>query len=213
MPKPPAAYVVARSYKYYDRQSFLSDLNKIPWYEIILSDDVNEKLLHFNEAFFRVLDNHAPIKEIKIKHRRCLFINEEINEKMAKRDQAHKIAPETGALVDWKYYRDCRNDVKTVLREAEKEYVQNEIKKNQSSSERWKVIRNCIPTREMSRPAYSRDMKELATEFNEFFTEVGVRAAEQAKRLASVNGLLTHIRSSLSVLYPQEDEFQFRAAT
>ena len=31
-------------------------------------------------------------------HRRCLFINEEIKEKMAKRDQAHKIARETGAL-------------------------------------------------------------------------------------------------------------------
>ena len=28
-PKPSAAYVVARSYKYYDPQSFLSDLNKI----------------------------------------------------------------------------------------------------------------------------------------------------------------------------------------
>ena len=135
MPKPPAAYFVARSYKYYDPQSFLGDLNKIPRYENILSDDVSEKLLHFNKAFFRVLDNHAPIKKIKIKHRRCPFINEEIKEKMAKRDQAHKIARETGALVDWQYYRDCRNDVKRVLREAEKEYVQNEVKKNQSSSE------------------------------------------------------------------------------
>ena len=191
----------------------MSDLNKIPWYEIILSDDVNEKLLHFNEAFFQVLENHAPIKEIKIKHRRCPFINEEIKEKMAKRDQAHKIARETGALVDWQYYRDCRNDVKTVLREAEKEYVQNEIKKNQSSSERWKVIRNCIPTRERSRPAYSRDMKELATEFNEFFTEVGVRAAEQAKRLASVNGLPTSHQEIPVSFIPEEDEFQFRAAT
>ena len=37
MPKPPAARVVARSYKYYDPQSFLSDLNKIPWYENILT--------------------------------------------------------------------------------------------------------------------------------------------------------------------------------
>ena len=65
MPKPPAAYVVARSYKNYDPQSFLSDFSKIPWYENILSDDVNEKLLHFNKAFFRVLDNHVPIKKIK----------------------------------------------------------------------------------------------------------------------------------------------------
>ena len=32
MPKPPAAYVVARSYKHYDPQSFLSDHNKLPWY-------------------------------------------------------------------------------------------------------------------------------------------------------------------------------------
>ena len=48
---------------------------------------------------------------------------------MAKRDQAHKIAQETGALVDWQYYRDCRKDVKRVLREAEKEYVQNEVQR------------------------------------------------------------------------------------
>ena len=133
----------------------MSDLNKIPWYENILSDDVNEKLLHFNKAFFGVLHNHTPIKKMKIKHQRCPFINEEIKDKMAKRDQAHKIAWETGALVDWQYYRDSRNDVKRVLREAEKEYVQNKVKKNQSLSEKWKVIRDRIPTREKSRPDYS----------------------------------------------------------
>lgn len=79
-------YVVVRSYKYYDCQSFLSDLNKIFWYEIILFDDVNEKLFYFNEVFFWVLDNYVFIKEIKIKYWRCLFINEEIKEKMVKRD-------------------------------------------------------------------------------------------------------------------------------
>ena len=65
MPKPPAAYAVTRSYKYYDSQSFLSNLNEIPWYENTLCNDVIEKLLHFNEAFFWVLDDHAPIKKIK----------------------------------------------------------------------------------------------------------------------------------------------------
>ena len=213
MPKPLAAYVVARSCKHYDPQSFLSDLNKIPWYKNILSDDVNEKLLHFSKAFFRVMDNHTPIKKIKIKHRRCPFINEEIKEKIAKRDQANKIARETGALVDWQCYRDFRNDFSRVLREVEKGYAQNEVKKNQSSNERWKVIRNCIPTREKSRPAYSRDMKELATEFNEFFMEVGVRAVEEAKRLASVHGLPTSHQEHPVSLIPEEDEFQFRAAT
>ena len=64
------------------------------------------------------------------------------------------------------------------------------------------MIRNCIPARAKLRPAYSRDMKELATEFSEFFTEVGVRAAEEAKRLALVNGLITS-HQELSVLYPK----------
>ena len=128
---------------------------------------------------------------------------------MAKRHQAHKIARETGALVDWQYYRDFRNDVKRVLREAQKEYVQNEVKKNQSSSERWKVLRNCIPTREKVCPAYSRDMKELVTEFNEFFTEVGVRAAEEAKRLASVSGIPTSHQELPVGFIPEEVEFQF----
>ena len=136
IPKPPAAYVVARSYKHCDPQNFLSDLNKIPWYENILSDDVNEKLLHFNKTFFQVLDNYARIKKIKIRHPKYPFVNEEIKEDITKRDQAHEIAQETGALVDWQYYLDCRNNVKRVLREAEKDYVQNEVKKNHSSSER-----------------------------------------------------------------------------
>ena len=47
MPKPSAAYIVARSYKCYDPQSFLSELTKIPRYENILSGDLNEKLLRF----------------------------------------------------------------------------------------------------------------------------------------------------------------------
>lgn len=66
MPKPPAAYVVARSYKYYDPQSFLSDLNKVLWCENILSDDVNEKLLHFYQAFFGVLDTHHGYKLLSL---------------------------------------------------------------------------------------------------------------------------------------------------
>ena len=35
--------------------SFLSDLSKIPWQqENTLYDDANEKMVHFNKAFFRV---------------------------------------------------------------------------------------------------------------------------------------------------------------
>ena len=51
-------------------------------------------------------------------------------------------------------------------------------------------------------------MKELATEFNELFTAVGVRAAEEAKRLASVNGLTTSHQELTVSFIPEEDEFR-----
>ena len=43
--------------------------------------------------------------------------------------------------------------------------------------------------------------------------EVGVRAAGEAKRLASVNGLPTSHEELPVSFIPEEDEFQFRAAT
>ena len=56
-------------------------------------------------------------------------------------------------------------------------------------------------------------MKELATELNELFTEVGVRAAQEAKSLESVNGLTTLDQELPVSFVPEEDEFRFRAAT
>lgn len=51
MPKQPPTYVIARNYKHYDPESFVSDLTQVPWHENSLIDDVNEKLYHFNETF------------------------------------------------------------------------------------------------------------------------------------------------------------------
>ena len=52
-------------------------------------------------------------------------------------------------------------------------------------------------------------MKELETEFNEFFMEVGVHATEEAKRLAPVNGLPTSHQEIPVSFIPEEGEYQF----
>ena len=61
---------------------------------------------------------------------------------------------------------------------------------------------------------YSRNMKELANEFNEFFISVGARAADESKRLATVNNLLAYEPPSTSTNFILDsDEFRFRAVT
>ena len=48
-PKPLPTYVISRSYKNYDSESF--DLAQVPWYENAFMDDAGEKVVHFNEKF------------------------------------------------------------------------------------------------------------------------------------------------------------------
>ena len=50
-PKPLPTYVISRSYKNYDSESFVNDLAQVPLYENALIDDTGEKVEHFNGKF------------------------------------------------------------------------------------------------------------------------------------------------------------------
>ena len=100
-------------------------------------DDAGEKVEHFNEKFLEVLERHAPVRKRKVRNRQCPFLDQEIKELMDERDQAHRVARESGAVTDWEHYRWCRNEVKRRLCDAERIHVQKEMNGNQSSSAMW----------------------------------------------------------------------------
>ena len=129
-PKPLPTYVISRSYKNYDSESFVNDLAQVPWYENSLIDDAGEMVKHFNEKFLEVLERHAPVRKRKVRNRQCPFLDQEIKELMDERDQLHRVAPESGAVTDWEHYRCCRNKVKRRLCDAERNYVQKEMNGN-----------------------------------------------------------------------------------
>ena len=55
---------------------------------------------------------------------------------------------------------------------------------------KWKVIRSCIPRRETTQQVYTKDLKEVADEFNQFFTSVGARASKASRSLLNVHNLV-----------------------
>ena len=139
--KPPPSYVKVRSYKNYDSQRFVSDLERVPWNEVVLVDDASDMVDRFNKRFLEVLDSHAPVKSVKVKHRHCPFVNEEIKELMRNRDRLLKRARCSGLPVDWELYRDSRQVVKFRLRKAEQEYINKEMEGCQNTSSQWKLIK------------------------------------------------------------------------
>ena len=65
--------------------------------------------------------------------------------------------------------------VKTRLRKAEQEYIIKEMDGCRSPSSQWKLIRSCLPRKETTQHVYTREVKEIVEEFNDFFVSVGIK--------------------------------------
>ena len=139
-------YVSVRSFRNYDKDAFCKDISNAPWSIIENLKDVNESVNAFDSLFNEILDQHAPIKKVKVRVRPNPFVTEEIRVLMRCRDRWRKLSRKSGDSIAWSNYRNCKREVKRLLRLAQKSYVEQEIKKDpNNSSNMWKIIRTCIP--------------------------------------------------------------------
>ena len=105
--------------------SRIQDIVHIPWDTMNLIDEsVDNSLDAFNDLLLACLDDHAPIKTVKIRHKPNPFITEDIKDLMKVRDRLHKRARRTGMREDWEVFKELRN---RVLRKAEREYYNQQI--------------------------------------------------------------------------------------
>lgn len=179
--------ISTRSYRNFNPQSFDEDISRIPWDTVNIFEQTEDKVDCFNKLFLDVLEIHAPVRTIKVRHSKdSPIITPEIRKLMMQRDSQHKRARLTSNSGDWATYRILRQDVKSKIRQAERDYVRSELitnKENKTSV--WKTVRRCLSSSGNPCLAYSRDGVEVAKEFNEFFTSVGDKIAEQSKQLAA----------------------------
>ena len=164
-----------------------------------------------SKKFIEVLDTHAPVKTTRIKHRCCPFVDAEIQDLMRNRNVLLKRARQTRLPADWEEYRSTRERVKSELRNAEKEFVKRKLESSSNTSSKWKVIRNCIPRRESSQPVYTRDLKEVTNEFNQFFTSVGAKAFEDSQALIDLHNLPPLLSRTPQLYFTEADKFRFHA--
>jgi len=151
---------------------------------------------------------------VKIRHKPNPFITEDITVLMKERDCLHQRARKTGTKEDWKVFRELRNRVKVALREAEREYYNQEICENKNNCEAiWKTIRSALPNK-TGRASFTEDTDILADEFNHFFTSVGEKAARDSAESAQ-----SHSLSDLSIPFnlcsskTSDELFEFKTGT
>ncbi|XP_074635839.1 uncharacterized protein LOC141894176 [Acropora palmata] len=84
-PKEAPTYIVTRSFRNYKADQFANDIAYIPWNTVNLIDEsVDNSLDAFNDLLLACLDDHAPIKTVKMRHKPNPFITEDIRDLMKK---------------------------------------------------------------------------------------------------------------------------------
>jgi len=85
-------------------------------------------------------------------------------------------------------FKETRNLVKKMLREAERKRTYDEVRllKNNSRS-LWKIINRAIASKEKQNQTYANDL--TANKFNQFFSNVSRKAADASLHLADKNNI------------------------
>ena len=165
----------------------------------------------FKNALDSTLDYHAPIKTFKARSRQNAHISLEIKKHMNVRDKLHRKFLQTRDKKNWEVYKKSRNNVKNKIKEVASKYLTDEVKahKNDPGS-LWKIVNKIIPSKEKERQVYTKDLKIIVGEFNEYFVSVGRSTPEMAPNLAKQNNNRLSNPLSNSKTYPLEQQFNFR---
>ena len=191
VPKAPPRTIEYRSYKHYNKQSFLQDLKDADWSAVVDDSDINTTVNNWCKQFIDLADQHAPIKNMKVKGISIPWMTVEISQAMHDRDYHLKKAQKTQSKIHWSAYRKLRCLVNKQIREGKSSYYENLIKENNKNpSGLWKTLNeitsrskpSSAPSSIISNGIEHKDTKSIASLFNNFFTNIGITLANAIKQ-------------------------------
>ena len=75
VPKATPRTIEYRSYRGFDENAFIQDLNNVPWHIVDDENNVNDAVLTWNKLFTEVVDSHAPLKKRRVKGTTAPWMN------------------------------------------------------------------------------------------------------------------------------------------
>lgn len=125
-----------------DYNSFLSDLTCEAFNNVYNFTSADEKLRCFNDIFFKILDNHAPLKKKIVKDPTKPWFNAHIEKLLKNRSDAyecwkrHKSNPHK-----WKNFTLLRNQANREIKQRKQEYFTSQLSADLPAKQLWTNIR------------------------------------------------------------------------
>ena len=174
------AQVSYKSYKRFNSETYLHDLEQTDWSNIYNVTDPEKAWNNFVQIFNNVTDKHAPLKQQRVKIHSTPWINDDVLESIRKRDFLHRIFLKTKDEQYHEQYKKMRNYTVNLIQRTKAQFFETTVEENKFNPKAlWKQIKLVLPSSKSTLPnQIKRDNKilhnpnEIANEFNQFFSTV-----------------------------------------
>ena len=131
--------------------------------------------LQWEKEFIRVLANHAPIRQCRVRNSYAPYIDMDLKYKMFLRDFYKKRFNKTKNPEDWKLFQNFRNITNVEKRKKKKIFYSHELNESKNDMKStWKLLNMAIGTKSKTANINSftidgkeiRDPKEIADKLN-----------------------------------------------
>ena len=151
-------------------EKLYEDIDGVTWDHILQTNNVEDKVNGFNLILNDLMDKHAPMKTVKVKHNSTPWMTRDILKLISKRNRARKKHIKYKTEASYKYFRELRNRTKQAIRNAKIKYY-HKVLNNSSSKTVWKGIRS-LGIKTKSTKENITDLPVNVNELNDHYASV-----------------------------------------
>jgi hypothetical protein len=136
-------YCKKRSYKNFDEQQFLTEVQKLSWWDVYSSTEVDQAVYLFTKKLTDLLDKLAPIKKFQMRTKYAAWISEETKVKILAKDTAQEVAAGTRSIDEWKDYKRKRNEITSLPKKEKLAWQRSKLEaceESQDTGKLWKTM-------------------------------------------------------------------------
>ena len=135
--------ITCRDYRNYQPDLARNDLNSKDWNYFYFLKDVNAAWKVLSDYLTETINTHAPKITRRIKGKPCPWITPDIKALMSERDKMLRKSRKTKNELDISSYKNLRNRVNIMVRNAVSTYNKNLLSENKSDPRKfWSVIKS-----------------------------------------------------------------------
>lgn len=172
---------VCRSYKNFDEAKFITDIQRMDFFDVMITNDPDVCWVRLFKHITSVIDKHCPLVIHRIPIKKPEYITGEIVQLMHERDWAYKRAKKTGDKNTWQLARSLRSKVAAKLKLSKRLYILSQIEQVRGDSRKfWGIINKEFFSNSGAKvtQVYTQDKSKVlegilaANELNRFFCTV-----------------------------------------